>query len=72
MLATSVDALAAGFSLALVGTEILMPTLIIGIVAAGMTIVGLAFGRALGLKLSRAAGVIGGLILVALAVRTIM
>ena len=72
MLATSVDALAAGFSLALVGTEILMPTLIIGIVAAGMTIVGLAFGRALGLKFSRAAGVIGGVILVVLAVRTIL
>ena len=72
MLATSVDALAAGFSLALVGTEILMPTIVIGIVAAVMTVIGLAFGRALGIKLSRVAGVTGGLILVALAVKTIL
>ena len=46
MLATSIDALAAGLSLALVGTEILFPAVVIGIVAAGMTIVGLVFGRA--------------------------
>ena len=72
MLATSVDALAAGFSLALVGTEILLPTIVIGIVAAVMTIVGLAFGRVLGLRLSRVAGIVGGLILIVLAVRAIL
>jgi len=71
MFATSIDALAAGLSLALVGTEILTPALIIGVVAAGMTVVGLVFGRALSLRFSRQAGIVGGLILIALAVKTV-
>lgn len=72
MFATSVDALAAGFTLGLVGLEILYPTLIIGIVAASMTVLGLVFGRALGIKFSRQAAVFGGLILIGLAVKTII
>ena len=72
MFATSVDVLAAGFSLALVGTQILTPSLIIGIVAAGMTIIGLAFGRAFGLKMSRTAGIVGGVILLILAAKTVL
>lgn len=72
MFATSVDALAAGFTLGLVGIQILYPSLIIGIVAASMTIVGLVFGRALGLKFSRSAGFVGGLILIGLAVKTVL
>ena len=71
MFATSIDALAAGLSLALVGTDILNPALIIGVVAAGMTVLGLSFGRALGLRFSRQAGILGGLILIALAVKTV-
>ncbi|MEW6051095.1 MAG: manganese efflux pump [Candidatus Zixiibacteriota bacterium] len=71
MLATSVDALAAGLSLALVGVQILNPALLIGVVAAAMTIVGLAFGRIVGLRFSRTAGVIGGLILIGLAVKAV-
>jgi putative Mn2+ efflux pump MntP len=72
MVATSIDALAAGLSLALVGVQILKPALIIGVVAAAMTIVGLAFGQAIGLRFSRVAGVIGGIILVALAVHAVI
>ena len=72
MLATSIDALAAGFTLALIGTGILLPTVVIGIVAAVMTIVGLVFGRVLGLKSSRVAGVFGGIILIVLAVRAVL
>ena len=70
MFATSIDALAAGLSLGLVGVSILYPTLIIGVVAASMTILGLVFGRTLGLKFSKSAAVIGGAILVGLAVKT--
>ena len=72
MFATSIDALAAGFTLGLVGIHILYPTLIIGIVAASMTILGLVFGRAVGLKFSRQAGVFGGLILIGLAIKTVL
>lgn len=70
MFATSVDALAAGLSLALVGTDILYPALVIGVVAAAMTITGLVFGRKLGASSGRTAGIIGGLVLIALAIRT--
>jgi len=70
MFATSVDALAAGLSLALAGTDILYPALVIGVVAAAMTIVGLIFGRTLGAMSGRAAGVVGGVVLIALAIKT--
>ena len=72
MLATSIDALAAGLSLALVGTEILYPTLVIGVVAAAMTVLGLLFGKAFSLRFSRTAGVCGGLILIALAIKAVV
>ncbi len=72
MFATSIDALAAGFTLALVGTNIFLPTIVIGVVAAGMTIVGLVFGRALGIKYSRIAGITGGIILIGLAVKAVV
>ena len=70
MFATSVDALAAGISLALVGVDILRPAMTIGFVAAAMTILGLVFGRFLGLRFSRTAGFIGGLLLIGLALKT--
>jgi len=70
MFATSIDALAAGFSLALVGTQILFPTLVIGMVAAAMTVAGLIFGQKLGIRFSRTAGIFGGLILIGLAIKT--
>ncbi len=72
MFATSIDALAAGFSLALIGVDILYPSMVIGITAAAMTIIGLAFGRGLGLRYSRIAGIIGGLLLIGLAVHAAM
>ncbi len=72
MFATSVDALAAGFSLALVGVNILQPALIIGLVASGMTIVGLVSGRTVGSRFGRLAGYVGGVVLIALAVRAVL
>ncbi len=70
MFATSIDALAAGLSLALVGVDILQPALVIGVVAAAMTIIGLVSGHSVGIKFSRTAAIIGGLILMGLAVIT--
>jgi ACR3 family arsenite transporter len=40
---------------------------VIGVVAAAMTILGLIFGRVLGIRFSKAAGIFGGLILIGLA-----
>jgi len=72
MIATSTDALAAGVSLALVGSEILTPAIIIGVVALVMSGLGLAFGRFVGLRFSRSAAVFGGLVLMGLAVKTVV
>ncbi|MCM2272936.1 MAG: manganese efflux pump MntP family protein, partial [candidate division Zixibacteria bacterium] len=72
MFATSIDALAAGLSLALIGVEILQPSLIIGVVAAVITIVGLVSGRQVGAKFGKIAGLAGGLILIGLAIKAVL
>ena len=63
--ATSIDALAVGFSMSLLQLSILYPALLIGIVAGVFTIIGLHLGKiAASLKrLSPIAEVLGGLIL---------
>jgi len=72
MFATSVDALAAGLSLAMIGVDILYPAIVIGIVAAIMTTVGLVSGRTVGQRFGRIAGLIGGLILIGLAIKAVL
>ena len=67
--ATSVDALAVGLSLAMVGTEILIPSIVIGLVAAALTIVGMLVGKRIGTLWGKRVEVLGGLILVAIGVR---
>ena len=68
--ATSIDALAAGFSMSLLKTPIVFPAVAIGLVAAGFTAAGLHLGRlvASGKRLSRYAEIIGGLALWAIAI----
>jgi manganese efflux pump family protein len=77
--ATSLDALAVGLSLALTmaspgtGTSawlsIGMPSVIIGIVAAAFTTVGIVFGGRLGARWESRAEIIGGCVLLAIGVR---
>jgi manganese efflux pump family protein len=71
-LATSIDALAVGLSLALVGSEIVFPALVIGIIAALLTITGMLLGKRIGTLWGRKVEVIGGLILVAIGVRILV
>src|SRR5512139_3890128 len=47
-IATSIDAFAVGLSLAMLEINILYPAVVIGIVAAGMSMLGLALGHRLG------------------------
>jgi putative Mn2+ efflux pump MntP len=63
--ATSIDALAVGFSLAVINVSIWTPALIIGIVAGAFTTAGLHIGKAIGAlpRLSRYAEVLGGIVL---------
>ena len=63
--ATSIDALAVGFSMSLLKISIITPSLIIGIVAGVFTIVGLHLGKFAASfdKVSPMAEVVGGLVL---------
>lgn len=63
--ATSIDALAVGFSLAVINISIWMPALVIGIVAGAFTTAGMHIGKAIGAipKLSRYAEALGGIVL---------
>jgi putative Mn2+ efflux pump MntP len=70
--ATSIDALAAGVTLALQGITIWGPSVVIGAVAAAMTVLGMILGRRVGLRLGRVAWVVGGLILAALGTRILL
>jgi manganese efflux pump family protein len=63
--ATSIDALAVGFSLAMLGVSIWFPAAIIGIVALLFTAAGMHLGKLLGCqtRLGQYAEVLGGLVL---------
>ena len=67
--ATSIDALAIGVSIALLSVSVWVPAIVIGLVAAGMSAVGIAFGGWLGLRWGRVAQAAGGCVLLVIAVR---
>jgi putative Mn2+ efflux pump MntP len=62
-LATSIDALAVGFSLAMIKINILYPSLIIGLITATMSLVGIVIGNYTNQKLGKTSAIIGGVIL---------
>ncbi len=64
--ATSIDALAVGLSLAMVQAGIVVPAVVIGLVAAAITAAGMVLGRRVGTLWGRRVEVIGGLILIAI------
>jgi putative Mn2+ efflux pump MntP len=68
-IATSIDALAAGLGMALLGMEIILPSVIIGVAAGCMTLVGMRFGSALGRRVGSGAEVVGGLVLIGLGLK---
>ena len=69
---TSLDALGVGFGFGLVGYAILKPAIFIGVVCAGMTIIGLYLGAQLYKRLGHRAMIFGGLILIAIGIKTIL
>jgi len=70
--ATSIDALAVGLSMAFLGVEVWMPSVIIGVVALMMTALGMVFGSRLGLMFGRRVGLIGGLILIGIGIKILV
>jgi putative Mn2+ efflux pump MntP len=70
--ATSIDALAVGLTLAVVGVSVWVPAVVIGLVAGLLTVVGIRFGDRIGSRLERWAGAAGGLVLIAIGVRILL
>lgn len=66
--ATSIDALAVGFSLSVIQVSIWTPAVVIGIVAGTFTTFGIHLGKSMGAtpRLSKYAEVVGGIVLLAI------
>lgn len=68
-IATSVDALAIGLSLALLEVRIWFPAVVIGLVAGALTVVGTLVGKRVGPALGAWAGRLGGVVLIGIGTR---
>ncbi len=71
-IATSIDALAVGLSLAMLKVQILYPSVVIGVVAAAMTALGLALGKRLGVQFGKRMELVGGLVLIGIGLRVLI
>lgn len=69
--ATSIDALAVGISLSLLGGSIWSAAAIIGLVAAALTLVGMFCGKSLGVRFGHRMGLAGGLVLLAIGIKIV-
>jgi manganese efflux pump family protein len=71
-IATSIDALAVGLTLAMIGSTIVLPAVVIGIVAAAFTGIGMALGRQIGSVWGKRVEILGGLILIAIGIKIVI
>lgn len=71
-IATSIDALAVGLGIGLLGEAIMIPAVVIGIVCATLTAIGLRFGRVVGRWLGEKVEVIGGVVLIAIGTKILI
>ncbi len=69
--ATSLDALAVGLSLAMMGADIVPISVLIGVVSSVLSVVGLLFGAKLGEKFGKRMEIIGGIILIGIGLRVL-
>jgi putative Mn2+ efflux pump MntP len=67
--ATSIDALAVGLSFAFLEVDIWYPSVVIGVVAAGFTALGMRIGGSLGPLVGRRIEVVGGAILIGIGLK---
>ena len=68
----SIDALAVGVSFSLLGMTIILPAIIIGIVTGIMSYLGIHFGKTLGQRFGKKVSIIGGLVLIAIALKILI
>lgn len=70
--ATSVDALAVGISFAVLKTGIWFPSIIIGIVTATLSVIGVQLGNKLGTRFGKKMEMLGGIILILIGIRILI
>ncbi len=70
--ATSLDAMAVGLSMAMLNTPVLIPALIIGVITYGLSMFGLNAGGKLGETFGKRMELVGGLILVGIGVKIVI
>ena len=71
-IATSVDAFAVGFSLALLHTPVFLPSLVIGMVTFVLSFAGVLIGKTLSLFFKNKTELIGGIILMAIGTKILL
>ena len=71
-IATSIDALAIGLSLAVLKVNIWYPAVIIGIITGILSIIGVQLGNRLGIRFGKRMEIIGGVILIIIGVRILI
>ncbi len=69
--ATSIDALAVGLGIGVLGKPIILPSIIIGVVCALFSVAGIALGKKAGELLGKRVMRVGGIILIAIGVRIV-
>ena len=70
--AVSIDALAVGLSLGIIGMTIWVPAVVIGVVTGLVSWLGLRLGNKLGEKFGKRMGMIGGIVLIVIGVRIVL
>lgn len=70
--ATSIDALAVGFSFSMLGVSIWYPAVVIGVVAGVVTLLGMLLGGRLGSRFGRRIEVLGGLVLIGIGIKILV
>jgi putative Mn2+ efflux pump MntP len=67
--ATSIDALAVGFSLSMIGVAIWTPAVIIGIITGALTVTGMLLGNRIGSIWGKRVEILGGVVLICIGLK---
>jgi putative Mn2+ efflux pump MntP len=71
-IAVSIDALAIGLSLGVIGVTIWTPAIVIGLVTGALSLIGLRVGNGVGKRFGKPVEVLGGLVLIGIGIRIVM
>lgn len=70
--ATSIDALAVGLSLAMLGEAIYQPALVIGLITGTLTTIGMLLGSRVGARFGKGMEILGGVILIGIGLKILL